>query len=461
MPRARVTAPRSLEQVIASAKRHIQAGELSAAGALGRELLRLRPDWPRALHLLGVVAYKSGDFAAAVKLMRRAIDGDANNALYHGSLGVVYSVLGQVADATRELEKAIDLNPREPLYYFRLSEVRTFAIGDPYLAAMEELAGTMAALSLTSQGRLHFALAKADHHLGRFDAAFRHMTQGNVLKRSHVAYDEPQELRLFDRIRAVFERSLIEAKAGAGYRSPLPVFVVGMPRSGTTLVEQILASHPSVHGAGELPDFGREVAKLPPCPEGMPFLENVRQLSPGALLGLGKAYVLGLRRRSRSAARIVDKDIYQFHYLGLISLALPEARIIHVTRNPLDTCFSCYATTFQDGQYFTYDLAELGRYYRGYARLMAHWRDVLHADRFLEVSYESIVADLETEARRLVAFCGLAWDPRCLAFHETQRPVLTASVAQVRQPIYQTSLGRWQSYREHLGPLIAALGDLA
>jgi tetratricopeptide (TPR) repeat protein len=462
MPQAHITASRSVAQAMTLAAQHFKAGRISAAAALYREVLQVRPDWAPALHQLGILAFKSGDFTTATKLIRRAISAAGANARYHNDLGVVYRVVGQIDAATIEFEKAIALDQREAEYYLNLSHGRTFAAGDPHLTAMEWLVGAITSLPVFSQTQLHFALAKAYDDLGRYDDGFRHLVQGNTLKRSQVVYDETEVLGWFDRIRATFDRALIDARAGAGYPSPLPVFVVGMPRSGTTLVEQILASHPSVHGAGELPDLGSLIERLPPGANGATgYPESVRSLSANEIRELGRAYTLGLRRRAHGAARILDKALSLFLCLGLIHLALPEARIVHVRRNPLDTCLSCYSTLFEVGQNFSYDLAELGRYYRGYAGLMAHWREVLPADHFLEISYEALIADFETEARRLVAFCGLPWDLRCLAFHQTRRPVYTASAVQVRRPIYQSSHDRWQNHRDHLGPLIAALGDLA
>ena len=461
MPQSRVMAPGSPEQALALARQHCDAGQLPAASGLCRKALRVWPDWPPALHLLGAIAIKSGDIDGGIKLVRRAISGEANNALYHYNLGTAYRQIGQLDDARREIESAIALDPHNPEYFHSISDLKRFSPDDPHLAAMERLAGHMGSLTLAAQTKLNFALAKAYSDLGRHADCFRHLLRGNTLRRAQVRYDEAEALNWFAQIRAVFDRALLDSKAGAGYPSPLPVFVVGMPRSGTTLVEQLLASHPSVHGAGEINDMEEQVARLRAgADRTIGYPACVPLLSPGQLQAFGKAYTSGLRRRAPRALRITDKTVSQVAYLGLIHLALPEARIVYVQRNPLDICFSCYSLLFDHGQHFSYDQGELGRYCRAYIELMAHWRALLPPDRFLEVRYEAVIADPETEARRLIDFCGLDWDPRCLAFHETQRPVLTASAAQVRRPIYQTSRDRSAPYRKHLGPLIAALGDL-
>jgi tetratricopeptide (TPR) repeat protein len=456
------TANFSPDQAIKLAQQYAEAGRIGAATTLCRQILRARPDWSPALHLQGILAFRSDDFSGAINAMRRAVAVGGASAGCHHDLGVLYGFVGQIAEARQQYEKAIALDPGAPGYYFKLAEVTTFAAGDPRVAAMEKLAERAAAFPIASRVLLHFALAKAYQDLGRYDDAFRRLAAANALQRSQMSYDEAKELGRFARVRAVFDRDFMKAMAGIGYRSTLPVLIVGMPRSGTTLVEQILASHPSVHGAGEVVNLAVQVEQLRAARGGtVEYPEIVRSLSAAQLHTVGKSYVARLRRGAQGAARITDKNVSQFLYLGLAHLALPDARIIHARRNPLDICISCYATYFEVGQNFSYDLGELGRFYRAYSELMAHWRAVLPPDQFLEVSYEAVVTDFEAEARRVVAFCGLPWDPSCLDFHKTQRPVTTASFAQVRRPLYQSSRDRSQSYRKHLSPLIAALGDVA
>jgi hypothetical protein len=237
------------------------------------------------------------------------------------------------------------------------------------------------------------------------------------------------------------------------------VLIVGMPRSGTTLIEQILASHPQVFAAGELNDLREVIAAhcdLAAVPA--PYPECVRELSAEVLRRIGTAYTDRLHRRAPEAARVTDKMPGNFFHLGLVHLAVPNARIILAGRDPVDTCLSCFARTFGDEQQFSYDLAELGRYYGAYESLMAHWRAVLPPGAMLEVQYEEVVEDLEGQARRIVAHCGLEWDDACLRFHETERPVRTASASQVRQPIYRSAVGRWRPYRQWLRPLLDELG---
>ena len=256
---------------------------------------------------------------------------------------------------------------------------------------------------------------------------------------------------------------MIAEKSGGGDASPIPIFVLGMPRSGTTLVEQIIASHPMVHGAGELQTLNDVILTVRgPHGDTIRFPEFVPGLDASALHQIGARYVTSVRKLAPEFAekceRITDKMPSNYYFAGLIHLALPNAKIIHTIRDPVDTCISCFSKLFSTDLNYSYDLGELGRYYKRYERLMAHWRRVLPRGRILDVRYEEVVADLETEARRIISHCGLPWKDRCLSFHEAIRPVRTASATQVRQPIYKSSVGRWRVYEAHLGPLLDALG---
>jgi hypothetical protein len=276
--------------------------------------------------------------------------------------------------------------------------------------------------------------------------------------RSRIRYDERSTLELPGRIKASFGPELIRAKAGQGEPSKAPIFIVGVHRSGTSLVEQIIASHPKAFGGGEVGSLGSG----PIGGRGVPlrYPEDVAGLGPEALREFGSEVLRRLTSLGPgSPKRITDKMPTNFWFLGLIHLALPNARIIHVRRDPTDTCVSCFSKLFGDSPpLYTYDLAELGRYYRAYDDVMRHWREALPPGVMLEVQYEELVANLETEARRMIAHCGLEWNPACLSYHRTKRVLNTASVVQVRQPIFQSSIGRWRLYGEFLGPLFEALG---
>ena len=322
---------------------------------------------------------------------------------------------------------------------------------------MQQLAGKMASYDTDNQIGLHFALGKAFADVGDHQQSFQHLLKGNALKRQEfVEHDEARLLARFARIEAVFSAKLLDDRKSLGNPSSVPVFIIGMPRSGTSLVEQILASHPDVFGAGERYELG-DLAQAIAGPEGAEYPEAVAGLPGEALHALGTSYLDAIQPLAPAAKRITDKMPGNFFHAGLIHLALPNARIIHTCRDPRDTAMSCFSTLFAMGHPHTYDLAELGRYIRAYETLMAHWRRVLPQSAMIEVQYETLVDNLETEAKRIVDYCGLEWDEACLSFHKTKRPVRTASVIQVRQPIYNSSIGRWQPYEKELQPFLRAL----
>ena len=368
----------------------------------------------------------------------------------HCNLGIVLKDLGHLDEARRQITKAIELAPRKAVFHFNLTDTKRMTAADPSLTAIEGLAREIDTLPADEQMHLHFALGKAYDDIGERDRSFSHLLAGNALKRRQAGYDEAGTLALFKRIQAVFIPELVKDKGAVGKAGKDPIFILGMPRSGTTLVEQILASHRQVFGAGELDLFEQATADL--VGKGA-FPEAVERLSAEDLEHLGRHYLAGLQAKAQGATRITDKMPRNFLFCGLIHLALPDARIIHTRRDPIDTCLSCFSKLFSRGHPYAYDLAELGRYYRGYEALMEHWRQVLPEGTLLEVRYEDVVADLEGQARRMLAFCGLEWDDACLAFHRTERPIRTASAVQVRQPIYQTSVGRWRPDADLLKPL--------
>jgi len=376
----------------------------------------------------------------------------------HYGAGISLQALGRLVEAGQAFETAVKLSPRRAEYHLSLAHAKPFAAGDPRLAALEALSSDITSLGEDGRIALHFTLGKAFADLGQHRQSIRHLLEGNALKRRRLAYDETKTLRRFERIRTTFTRELMRESRG-GDPSPVPVFVVGMPRSGTTLIEQILASHSKVFGAGEIGDLRRTAAYVAGSNDAsMAFAD----LLPGeALRQLGSRYVARIRTLAPAADRIVDKMPSNFDLLGLIHLALPNARIIHARRDPVDTCLSCFSILFAGDQPHTYDLGELGRHYRAYAALMAHWRVVLPDGVMLEVDYEDVVDDLEREARRIIAHCGLDWEDSCLAFHKTQRSVHTASAGQVRRPIYRSSIGRWRPYADALRPLLQALDATA
>ncbi len=370
--------------------------------------------------------------------------------------GAVLAECGRAEEAIAVIEKARALEPQSASIRYTHAMLKQFALDDSEIAALEELAALDRTPSYGDRLCLHFALGGAYLERTEPARAFRHLDAGNRMKRALVRYDADAAERRMAAIATLFSLRRVEKAPDVGQSSELPVFVVGMPRTGTTLVEQILASHPDVHGAGELRHFEAEIERTTRA-RGEDYPDVAATLLPADYRELGRNYLARIGPPPGGKARVVDKMITNSLHAGLIHLALPQARIILCRRDPLDTCLSCYSKLFTSGLEFSYDLAELGRYYRAHERLMAHWESVLPADRFLAIDYESVVADLEGAARRLVAFCGLPWSPSCLQFHTTERPVRTASMVQVRKPLYRSSIGRWREFRAHLAPLLAAL----
>jgi tetratricopeptide (TPR) repeat protein len=436
----------------------IDLGRPDQAEANLRRAVALDPDFAIALHNLGTVLIGLDRSDEAVAVIERAVALKPDLAGAHHNLGVALMELGRLSEAREAAERAVALAPRELSYLRQLGDVRKYVAGDSCFTALEALATDPSALSVDDQIILHFALAKAYADIGRPEDEFRQLLAGNALKRAQIDYDEVAVLGEIDRTQQLFTPEFIRASEGAGEPSPKPIFIIGMPRSGTTLVEQILASHPQVRGAGELILFERAIDDIRAAmPESPAYPEIALQVSGTHFRELGARYLAGIEQLAPAASHVTDKMPTNFLYAGLIHLALPHATIIHTVRDPIDTCVSCFSRLFTEVNSQTYDLAELGRYYRYYQALMAHWHRVLPTGRILDVSYEETVADLEGAARRILGHCGLPWDPRCLDFHLTERVVRTASATQVRQPVYTSSVGRWRAHESLLGPLLAEL----
>lgn len=344
--------------------------------------------------------------AEALTHCRSALAVNPDHVDGHYSLGVAFEALGKLEDARTAYGRAVELAPSLGRAHRSLADCTRYSADHPHLALMEALAGNPQTLT-TDRVHLHAALAKAYGDFNDYARASRHMLDGNRLQRQRTTYDEAGTLAVFDRVIASFTPQVIGEKQGLGAKSVAPIFVIGMPRSGSTLVEQILASHPSVHGAGEIHHFGDAVASLGRGHFGSDaFLAQVASMSGAELRQIGERYLEEIGQLAGGKARIVNKLPGNFISLGLIHLTLPDAIIIHSRRDPIDTSLSRFSKIFVPGQAYGYDLGELGRYHRSYNRLMAHWRETLPSGVLVEVDYEAVVANLEVEARRLIAACG-------------------------------------------------------
>jgi len=459
--------------------------------------LALAPNQPNFHNNLGKALHHLDRYADAENAYREALRLSPDPATafeIHANLGTVLLQMDRYDEARDSYGRALELKPDFPRAVAGMANVlekqgkfeQAFAVVQPYLEENKEdgnialafaslcrhlgrceeaisrmerlLAGGGPVVDVYTRIMVHFALGRLLDAAGKYDLAFDHYRQGNELSGRH--FDIQEHLRRIEALMDVYTASFMAKAPRARHGSRLPVFIVGMPRSGTTLVEQILASHPAVFGAGELDEIYRIIVDLPDILDSsLPYPQCIQAMAQTDADHIAKRYLDHISSLAPpDVQRITNKMPANFQHLGLITLLFPEARIIHCVRDPLDTCLSCYFQQFAEGQFFTHDLGTLGAYYRQYLRLMNHWRKVLTVP-MMEVRYEELVADQEGVSRKIVAHCGLKWDERCLRFHETQRVVATASYDQVRQPLYSRSVGRWQHYERHLEPLRRALNQ--
>lgn len=419
-----------------------------------RRGLEIEPDNIDAAIELANTLTDDGQTAEAIKVLESMWPRHHDKAAIPSALGILWRRLGDTRKAERWLDVALKIDPNNTNAIYGKAHVRRYtAVDDEAIGSLENHLRNSA---LTEQQRAayHFALGKMHDDLANYDTAFEHFQTANAIMKRDNRYDRQEMTEWFEQIIQLFSPEFIGGLLPLGSPSDLPVFVVGMPRSGTTLVEQIIASHPQAHGAGELVYFLNITAEHLPrlLHSNQPFPACVTTLTAEVAAQITGNYLSLLRRHSASALRIVNKTPGNFYLLGFLAGLFPNARIIHCAREPLDVCLSIYFQRFLEGHGYSWDLMDIGHYYCLYARLMRHWRTVM-ADRFLKVDYEELVAEPESASRRLIEYCGLPWDDQCLRFYETRREVNTASLWQVRQPIYKTSAGRWQNYAKYLDPL--------
>ena len=435
------------------AERHVDLGNvlfdlrrLDEASGAYRAALALQREDPRALLGLAATMRMRGRTAESEEICRAALALEPENVEGLSLLGELHSDRGQFAQARELFGRALALNPALPSVYCSLVTNRKMTSADSlWLEQVEALLARP--LSLGHEISLRYAMGKYFDDLGRYDEAFDSYRRANELTRLHrPKYNRGRLEQRVARIIQTFNAGFLREQRGGGCESELPVLIIGMPRSGTSLAEQILASHPAAFGGGELRFWEGAF--------GVFEAERAAGVSAAEVLPVfARDYLERIRALSGSASRVIDKMPANFLYAGLIHTALPRARIIHMQRHPLDTCLSIYSQHFFRMGSYANDLEDLAHYYSEYVRLMDHWRGVLPAAALLEVPYEELIADQEGWTRRMLEFIGLPWDPRCLNFHNTERVVITASRWQVRQKISSASAGRWRNYEKHLAPI--------
>ena len=438
--------------------------KFEAAHAEADRLIARAPDDAGHLAVKAAVLVRTGDYDAAIAAYEAILARHPEEARLWVSYGHVLKTVGRRDDSIAAYRRATTIAPTLGDAWWSLANLKTVSLDADDMAAMT------AALARAERGEdryhLHFAMGKALEDAHDWAASFKHYAQGNAMRRAELPYDPDQSTAHLGATCALMTHEAFAARSGMGDPAPDPIFVVGLPRSGSTLIEQILASHSRVEGTMELPDIGSISADLSGRHERdrapqTSYLERLLTLSAQELAALGRRYLDGTRiQRKTDRPRFVDKMPNNFAHTGLIHLILPNATIIDARRGAMATGFSAFKQHFSRGQGFTYDLTELGRYYSEYVTMMAHYDAVLPG-RVYRVQHERLVSDPETEIRALLAHCGLPFEDACLNFHTNQRSVRTASSEQVRRPLSGEGIDHWRHYRPWLGPLAGALGPLA
>jgi tetratricopeptide (TPR) repeat protein len=433
----------------------VDLGRFGEAIRAYRKAVDLKPSHPMLMNNLGNAFQLQGENSKAIKWLKRAIEKDPNYGDAYNNLGHAFSDLGDIDLAVYAFRQSIRLNPGNEIAYRDLTKNHKFSKYDDEIRSIEVFYLNS---STSSKQKMHlaFGLGKAYEDIGEYKKSIAMIIEANRLKRNSLNFNIEEETEAYGQIKSQFTTEFFAEHKASGYQDKTPIFVLGMPRSGTSLVEQILASHSEVFGAGELNDLPDMVKNIYSKDSNQQFPLCISDWNSKKFEKTGREYITRIRKHSDSAKYITDKLPHNFLYIGLIKLILPNAKIIHCVRNPMDTCLSIFKNFFSSGHHYAYELGELGHYYTLYLDLMTHWREI-YPSSIYELSYETLVADQKTETKKLLEYCELPWDENCLSFHNTKRNVKTASNAQVRQPIYQNSIELWKRYELQLKPLKKAL----
>lgn len=448
-------APAQIDYIEVLRKRQKFEAALKAA----KGLLTANPVSPQFQSLYAIVCMQTGDYDEALSFFEKILAVVPTDPGTLTSRGHALKTVGNTAAAIESYREAMKHHPEHGEAYFSLSNLKTYEFDQ---AEIDLMHGQESNTLNSPQDRVHirFALGKAYEDQKDYDKAFRYYYSGNELKKAESRYDAEQITEEFRLQEEICSPQLFETFKGAGNKAPDPIFIVGLPRAGSTLLEQILSSHSQVDGTLELPNILSLAHRLRRGLEGIDvkgYPEILPQLTPDQLQKFGEDFISDTRIHRQGAAFFIDKMPNNFRHVGLIKLILPNAKIIDARRHPMACCFSGFKQLFAEGQEFTYSLSDIGQYYRDYVKLMDHWDRVLPGF-VLKVQHEDVVSDLEGQVRRLLDFCDLPFEEACVEYHKTERSVRTPSSEQVRQPIFNTSLEQWRHFEEHLMPLKEALG---
>ena len=424
-----------------------------------KKATQLRPQWAEGWAGLGTVYTRSSLHEEGIDAYQKSIGIKENQPRVHLSIGHVYKTTGQQEKSITSYHNAIKHFEMFGEAYWSLANLKTYNFSDKEIKLMES---QIEKKDIPEKEKVHFlfALGRAYEDKKDYKKSMDYYLEGNDLNRGRSSYDPKAVEAISKRITKFFDKKLIKNKSNWGYQTRDPIFIVGLPRSGSTLIEQILSSHSKVEGTMELPNILNMARKLGSgSKDHTSYPEILSTLSKEEIKSLGKQYISETEFLRSNLPFFIDKMPNNFSHIGLIHLILPNAKIIDARRNPLDTCFSCYKQLFARGQMFTYDLNEIARYYINYVNLMDHWNEVL-PNKVYQVNYEDVVENQEKETRKLLAYCNLTFEEQCLKFYETKRAIKTASSEQVRQPIYKKSVHLWQHYEEYLDQLKQGLSPI-
>jgi tetratricopeptide (TPR) repeat protein len=433
-------------------------GRLTEAEAAAHYLRSIEPENPQSWIATAAAATRLLRQEDALAAYERAAQLQPAEVRLRTSIGHVNKTLGRRAASEAAYKSAIAIDPCNAEAYWSLADLKNYTFTDAEIEAMQRVLAD-GERPPAGDAQLCFALGKAFEQRRQYAQAFDYYARGNARRRLDAPFDSEAFERRAARIRAFFSAKFFSVHAASGDSSAAPIFIVGLPRSGSTLLEQILASHSQVEGTMELPNIlniVRDVNGVMPAADRYP--ESIAALPNGTLASLGARYLAETAPLRQGRPHFIDKLPNNFSHIGLIHAILPRATLIDARRHPMDCCLSLFKQHFAEGQTFSYDLVDLARYYRSYLATMAHWDSVLPG-RVLHVQDEQLVRDPEAQIRRLLGHCGLSFEPACLAFHETRRAVRTASAEQVRQPIYSSGVGYWRKFSAELEPLRSALDD--
>ena len=441
-----------------TARVQLRRGNYQAAEEAAKRALKANPKFADAMIALGQLYHETDRYDEAVKMLEQAVEIAPNSPEARNFFGVALKSVGRLEDGKEQILKAIEINSNNFGAYANLNDLVDFKDAPELVEKMEAIFERIKNPEDPRLMALHFGFAKALEDIGQHERALEHYLHGAKQKRALLTYNEKETFKFFSDIKEAFPPEIFQNRPFEGLPNDKMIFIVGMPRSGSTLCEQILSSHPDVFGAGEVKYLARAMGQIRdrfPSMARYPLM--LKEMEAFHFQTLGRNYLKQIMPGAGSAKRITDKLLTNYFFVGLINIIFPNAKFVHTMRNPVDTCLSAFTKLFKDDMPHSYDFGELGRYYLQYQSIMEHWRKVLPPGTLIDLQYEDVVADVEGSARKLIDFVGLDWDPACVEFHKSSRPVKTASVAQVRKPVYTGSVERWRKYGAGMQPLVEAL----